>query len=214
MTFNSVTILCYTGNLTSKLSKEVEVLGRQTYLFQNSVSVQSSVTGQLLGPWHKGLEILQDLEEGRCYPGNFTFSSDVSCWGHSLMLLQKVAFTSKLLPSRQEIWPCIVKTHSQKPCCVIGLWKGQTLEKIVFFSSGQLPFVWANHLGREQKSSCLLNAKPQKHRAFLPCSGSRLHLLSILDGLPIDWGATESTHCPESPLSWAGATSLAHNSIG
>lgn len=30
MTFNSVTILCYTENLTSKLYKEMEVWGQQT----------------------------------------------------------------------------------------------------------------------------------------------------------------------------------------
>lgn len=43
---------------------------------------------------------------------------------------------------------------------------------------------------------------------------SKLPILSILEDLPTDGGATESTHCPQSPLSWAGASSLTHNSIG
>lgn len=71
MTFNSVTILCYPENLTSKLSKEMEVWVRQTCLFQNSSVCPKVSARAVLGSWHAGLEILQDLGEGRCCPVNF-----------------------------------------------------------------------------------------------------------------------------------------------
>lgn len=95
--------------------------------------------------------------------------------------------------------------------------KGANAGKVVLFSPWQLPFVWTNNLRREQKSSCLLNAKPQKHGAFLAPARRKFLVLGIPDDSPsgaADWGDKESTHCPQSPFHWAEATSLVHNSVG
>lgn len=113
-----------------------------------------------------------------------------------------------------ELWKC---TQSESR-----LWeeahRGASAGKIVLFSPWQLPFVWTNNLRREQKSSCLLNAKPQKHGAFLAQARSKFLLIpSIPDDLPsgpADWGDTKSAHCPRSPFHWAEAISLIHYSVG
>lgn len=88
-----------------------------------------------------------------------------------------------------------------------GAQTGANAGKILLFSPCQLPFVWTNNLRREQKSGCLLNAKPQKHGAFLAPARRKFLVPGISDDLlsdPTDWGATESTHCPWSPLHWQG----------
>lgn len=89
--------------------------------------------------------------------------------------------------------------QSQRACCERRHRKGQTLEKIVRFSPRQLPFVWTNNLRREQKSSCLLNAKPQKHGAFLAPARRKFLVPSIPDDLPSGPQTEVTQHAPMSP---------------
>lgn len=172
--------------------------GKQPFFFQVSVFIQTvSLGGMFLDSWFIDSGILLDLRDSRCHPGNFA-------WGQEAPERQKVAFTfqhSKLHFCRLEIWPWAMEMHElRKHAVQRGSKRGKRWKNCTFLSM-TAAFCLANNLRREQKSGCLLNAKPQKHGAFLSPARRKLYP-GILEDSPADWGHPESNNCPQSPFHW------------